>query len=123
MPGTYRNNNGTIENLGGTDLELKALVGDTDISDIGDGTVTGGISQLNSDLLKTDSFEVTLQANSYVSPFTHFIAQDTHRNVVTVTVDTGGDTSPTIACILSDTYIGLYGMHATVCTVNYTYRE
>ena len=77
------------------------------------------------DLLKTDSFQITLETNPYVSPFTYVASYDTHRNVVCATVDTGNDTSPALPCIIGPehTYIIVYGNHPTVCTVNYTYLE
>jgi len=50
MGGLYINDNGTPKEVTGDNTALEDLVGDTDISDIGDGTVTGAIDELNSDL-------------------------------------------------------------------------
>ena len=55
------------ENLNKIEQELVGFnrkCGDTDISGIGDGTVTGAISALNGNLLKYNSFEFNLEAGS-----------------------------------------------------------
>ena len=47
--------------------EVDSLLGNTDISAIGDGTVTGGLDALNSNLTELQSVDITPVSNNYAA--------------------------------------------------------
>ena len=57
-------------------VDINQRLGTTSISGIGNGTITGAISTLNSNVsgmkVHNKIYSVTLSANQYVSPYSHF---------------------------------------------------
>ena len=66
-------------------ISLVKLLGTTDISGVGNGTVTGAISSLNSNIsdikITTKLYSVTLTKNSLVSPYSYYGVQDCTEDV------------------------------------------